>query len=110
MNYLEWISYFGLFVTIVLTLMLFHKLCEYTRPATTIQVQLEFKITGSDAVVPIEATYQVRRLDTVQFDFDYSKFDGNADLESVKVYENGEDCTDLYTVDTADQKVVITRK
>lgn len=110
MNHLEWISYFGLFVTIVLTLMLFHKLCEYTRPATTIQVRLEFKITGSDAVVPIEATYQVRRLDTVQFNFDYSKFDGNADLESVKVYENGEDFTDSYTIDTADQKVVITEK
>lgn len=108
MNYLEWIPYFGLFVAIVLTLMLFLKLCEYTRPAITIQVRLEFKITGSDAVVPIEATYQVRRLDTVQFNFDYSKFDGNADLESVKVYENGEDFTDSYTIDVANQKVVIT--
>lgn len=109
MNHLEWIPYFGLFVAIVLTLMLFLKLCEYTRPAITIQVRLEFK-TGSDAVAPIELTYQVRRLDTVQFDFDYSNFDGDAVLESIKVFENGEDCTDLYTIDTADQKVVITRK
>lgn len=109
MNYLEWIPYFGLFVAIVLTLMLFHKLCEYTRPATTIQIRLEFK-TGSDAVAPIELTYQVRRLDTVQFDFDYSSFDGDAVLESIKVFENGEDCTDLYTIDVANQKVVITEK
>lgn len=46
----------------------------------------------------------------MQFDFDYSNFDGDAVLESIKIFENGEDCTDLYTIDTADQKVVITRK
>lgn len=109
MNHLEWIPYFGLFVTIVLTLMIYYELCKYTRPATTIQIRLEFK-AGSDAVAPIELTYQVRRLDTVQFDFDYSNVDGDAVLESIKVFENGEDCTDLYTIDTADQKVVITRK
>lgn len=43
MNHLEWIPYFGLFVVIVLTLMIYYELCKYTRPATTIQIRLEFK-------------------------------------------------------------------
>ncbi|MEO5285958.1 hypothetical protein [Limosilactobacillus allomucosae] len=104
----EWILIWAI-VTVVIFLIALYELFKVTRPTTTIQVRFAFKL-GGGAVVPIVATQKVKRLKTARFDFDYSNFDGNADLESVKVCENGEDCTDSYTIIIADQKVAITRR
>ena len=104
----EWILIWTIVGTVIL-LKALYELFKDTRPTTTIQVRFEFKL-GSDVGVPIVATQKVKRLKTAQFNFDYSNFDGYAELESVKVYENREDRTDLYTIDVADQKVAITRK